>query len=95
MQKAPNPTHFNTNGTTQGASADALALSVKRVVTQYFTDLGGEPSSDLYAMMLTNIEKPLLEVVMQEAGGNQTRAAAWLGLNRNTLHKKLKNAGLE
>jgi Fis family transcriptional regulator len=35
------------------------------------------------------VEKPLLEVVMQRAGQNQSRAAEWLGLNRNTLRKKL------
>jgi Fis family transcriptional regulator, factor for inversion stimulation protein len=77
------------------ASKGELALCVKRAVNQYFDDLSGEPSSDLYAMLLANIEKPLLEVVMQRAAGNQTRAALWLGLNRNTLNKKLKAAGLE
>ncbi len=80
---------------TSDAAKSELALCVKRAVNQYFDDLSGESSSDLYAMLLANIEKPLLEVVMQRAGGNQTRAAIWLGLNRNTLNKKLKNAGLE
>ncbi len=81
--------------TSAEAAKGELALCVKRAVSQYFDDLSGEPSSDLYAMLLANIEKPLLEVVMQRAGGNQTRAALWLGLNRNTLNKKLKAAGLE
>ena len=40
-------------------------------------------------MVLQAVEKPLLEVVMQRAGQNQSRAAEWLGLNRNTLRKKL------
>ena len=72
-----------------------LSRCVKSVVLQYFDDLGGEPSVDLHAMLIASIEKPLLELVMQRAGGNQTQAARWLGLNRNTLNKKLKAAGLE
>jgi Fis family transcriptional regulator len=43
----------------------------------------------MYEMLLRLVEKPLLEVVMQHAGNNQSRAAEWLGLNRNTLRKKL------
>jgi Fis family transcriptional regulator len=43
----------------------------------------------LHALMVQVIEKPLLEVVMKHAEGNQSRAAEWLGLNRNTLRKKL------
>jgi Fis family transcriptional regulator len=44
---------------------------------------------DLHDMMVRVVEKPLLEVVMQHAANNQSRAAEWLGLNRNTLRKKL------
>jgi len=40
-------------------------------------------------MLVRVVEKPLLEVVMEEASHNQSRAAEWLGLNRNTLRKKL------
>ena len=43
----------------------------------------------MYDMMVRVVEKPLLEVVMQHAANNQSRAAEWLGLNRNTLRKKL------
>jgi len=43
----------------------------------------------MYDMMVRVVEKPLLEVVMQQAAQNQSRAAEWLGLNRNTLRKKL------
>jgi Fis family transcriptional regulator len=43
----------------------------------------------MYDMLLNVVEKPLLDVVMQRAGQNQSRAAEWLGLNRNTLRKKL------
>ena len=55
----------------------------------YFRDLGGETPDGMYDMLVHLVEKPLLEVVMQQADNNQSRAAQWLGLNRNTLRKKL------
>ena len=55
----------------------------------YFRDLGGIEPNGMYDMMVQVVEKPLLEVVMRHAEGNQSRAAQWLGLNRNTLRKKL------
>ena len=55
----------------------------------YFSDLRGTEPDRMYDMMVRVIEKPLLEVVMQQAAQNQSRAAEWLGLNRNTLRKKL------
>ena len=55
----------------------------------YFKDLRGTEPDRLYDMMVQVVEKPLLEVVMAHAAQNQSRAAQWLGLNRNTLRKKL------
>ena len=55
----------------------------------YFRDLAGTKPNDLYAMMVKVVERPLLEVVLSQAEHNQSRAAEWLGLNRNTLRKKL------
>ena len=55
----------------------------------YFRDLDGTDPGGMYDMMVRVVEKPLLEVVMQHAEHNQSRAAEWLGLNRNTLRKKL------
>ncbi len=55
----------------------------------YFNDLRGTEPDRMYDMMVRVVEKPLLEVVMQQADQNQSRAAEWLGLNRNTLRKKL------
>ena len=55
----------------------------------YFKDLHGTEPAGLYDMMVHALEKPMLEVVMQQADHNQSRAAQWLGLNRNTLRKKL------
>jgi Fis family transcriptional regulator len=51
--------------------------------------MAGEEPDGMYDMLLNVVEKPLLEVVMQRAEQNQSRAAEWLGLNRNTLRKKL------
>jgi Fis family transcriptional regulator len=51
--------------------------------------MNGEEPTGMYDMLLNAVEKPLLEVVMNRAEQNQSRAAEWLGLNRNTLRKKL------
>lgn len=63
--------------------------SVRHGLDEYFKDLGRETPHELYAMMLGIVEKPMLEVVMRQAGNNQSKAAEWLGMNRNTLRKKL------
>ena len=55
----------------------------------YFKDLEGTEPAGIYDMMVKVVEKPMLEVVMNQADHNQSRAAEWLGLNRNTLRKKL------
>jgi Fis family transcriptional regulator, factor for inversion stimulation protein len=62
---------------------------VRSSLEGYFRDLGGTEPDGMYDMMVKVVEKPLLEVVMQHADNNQSRAAEWLGLNRNTLRKKL------
>ena len=62
---------------------------VRASLESYFKDLRGTEPAGLYDMMVQALEKPMLEVVMQEADHNQSRAAQWLGLNRNTLRKKL------
>ena len=62
---------------------------VRDSLENYFKDLHGTEPDRIYEMMVRVVEKPLLEVVMQHAEQNQSRAAEWLGLNRNTLRKKL------
>ena len=62
---------------------------VRTSLESYFKDLHGTEPDGMYDMMVRVVEKPLLEVVMQHADQNQSRAAQWLGLNRNTLRKKL------
>ncbi len=72
-----------------------IALCVRRVLKKYFHDLDGESASSLHELFMTSMEKPLIEEVLQRAGHNQSRAAEWLGVNRNTLRKKMQQYGLE
>ena len=63
--------------------------SIRDNLQIYFRDLSGIEPAGLYDMVMRAVEKPLLQKVMQQAEHNQSRAAEWLGLNRNTLRKKL------
>lgn len=62
---------------------------IRTSLEQYFKDLRGAEPHSMHEMILAAVEKPLLDVVMQQADGNQSRAAEWLGINRNTLRRKL------
>ena len=62
---------------------------VRASLEAYFKDLRGTEPDGMYDMVVRIAERPLLEVVMQHADQNQSRAAMWLGMNRNTLRKKL------
>ena len=73
---------------------DTLRNCVRRSITDYFNQLDGEAVSDLYQMVLAEMEIPLLGKVLEYTRGNQTKAAELLGLNRGTLRKKLKQYGL-
>lgn len=74
---------------------DPLCQCVRRSLKRYFKDMNGEEPANLYQMVIGEIEKPLLEVVMEHSDSNQTRAARFLGINRNTLRKKLKQYNIE
>jgi Fis family transcriptional regulator len=69
---------------------DPLSACVTHSIQQYFKDLNGEAPKNLHAFFINEVEKPFLQEVMQQVDGNQSRAAALLGINRNTLRKKLK-----
>ena len=70
-------------------SQPSIEDCVRASLQTYFRDLDGTEPSGLYDMLIKVVERPLLDVVMQAADHNQSRAAEWLGLNRNTLRKKL------
>ncbi len=62
---------------------------VRESLEQYFKDLRGAEPNAMHEMLIQTVEKPLLDVVMKQAQGNQSKAAEWLGMNRNTLRRKL------
>lgn len=64
---------------------------IRENLNAYFKDLQGVEPAAMYDMILRTVEKPMLEAVMKHADSNQSRAAAWLGINRNTLHRKLQD----
>ncbi len=67
-----------------------VADSVKRSLERYFKDMDGEKPTSIYEMVLKNIEKPMIETVLQHAEGNLSLAAEMLGINRATLRKKMQ-----
>ena len=71
-----------------------LDVAVVSSLERYFDDLEGTQPSSIYEMVIEAVERPMLEVVMREAHGNQLRASEMLGINRNTLRKKLQHHGM-
>lgn len=71
-----------------------ISESVHRTLDQYFRDLDGEEPSAIYDMVIQNVERPMLAFVLDRAGGNQSIAARMLGINRNTLRRKLSEHDL-
>jgi Fis family transcriptional regulator, factor for inversion stimulation protein len=62
---------------------------IRETLEQYFSDLRGAEPHGVREMIVNTVEKPMLDVVMRHAEGNQSKAAEWLGINRNTLRRKL------
>ena len=62
---------------------------IRASLEQYFKDLRGAEPHSVHDMVMLTVEKPMLEVIMRHADGNQSKAAEWLGINRNTLRRKL------
>ncbi|NKB64612.1 MAG: DNA-binding transcriptional regulator Fis [Gammaproteobacteria bacterium] len=71
-----------------------LSEHVKESVENYFESLNGEQPYGVYSMVLSEMERPLLTVVMKHCQNNQSKASKVLGINRNTLRKKLESYGL-
>ena len=72
-----------------------MARMVRKAIDGYFKDLDGEKASGVYDMVIHCVETPLLESVLHRVQGNQTHAAEMLGINRNTLRKKIKVHGIK
>lgn len=75
--------------------SDPLRECVREALGNYLTHLNGHPASNLYDLVLAEVERPLLETVMRYTRSNQTHAAALLGMSRSTLRKKLAQYGIE
>ncbi len=67
---------------------------IRRNLNRYFRDLDGETPHAIYDMVIASVEKPMLEVIMKQAAGNQTIAADMLGISRSTLRRKLTEYNL-
>lgn len=78
----------------QNSNPKPLRNSVKQALNNFLSQLDGQDPDDLYELVLSEVEAPLLEEVMTYTRGNQTRAATMLGINRGTLRKKLKKYGM-
>ena len=72
-----------------------LSQSINESLEDYFTHLDGQPPHAIYDMVLGCVEKPMIEFILNKVGGNQSKAAEILGLNRNTLRKKMAQYHLE
>ena len=66
-----------------------ISACINGALSTYFANLDGETPAAIYDMVIKSVERPMIEVILQQAGGNQTLAAEMLGINRNTLRKKI------
>ena len=72
-----------------------LSQCINESLEDYFTHLDGQPPHAIYDMVLGCVEKPMIEFILNKVGGNQSKAAEVLGINRNTLRKKMAQYHLE
>ena len=75
--------------------ASALQKSVENAIHEYLSDLDGEIPCNLFDTVISEIEQPLLQTVLQHCNNNQCKTATFLGINRGTLRKKLKHYQIE
>ena len=83
-------TFTQTTTTSDSTTEQPLRVSVDRAIETYLGDIGDQSVTNLYDIVLSEVEEPLLKAVMDFARGNQSKAAVLLGLSRGTLRKKLK-----
>ncbi len=89
-QESANGSEFNQNQTSGSTLREHVALSMQ----SYLKQMNGQPLNEVYDLVLTQVEEPLLNAIMEHTRNNQTKAAQVLGLNRGTLRKKLKRYNL-
>lgn len=74
--------------------SNKVSEAITESLDDYFTHLDGQPPHAIYEMVLSCVEQPMLEYILNKVGGNQSKAAAILGINRNTLRKKMAQYNL-
>ncbi len=79
----------------QAHNSSSLGIHVKEVMEKYFSDMDGHQPTELYELILSQIEIPLFEIVLDYTGGNVSRAAEILGLNRGTFRNRLKKYDMQ
>jgi two-component system nitrogen regulation response regulator GlnG len=79
------------------AANDELSLEevVRLKLKEYFRQIRDVDPNDLYDMIIERVERPLIELTLERTRGNQLKAAALLGINRNTLHKKITHLKID
>lgn len=75
--------------------AITLRQHVQKTVSRYLQDMGNTTPENLYQMLLSEIEPPLIEEILKRTGGNQSRAADILGITRNTLRTKMQRYSIK
>jgi Fis family transcriptional regulator len=75
-------------------TATCLNQHVQRAVEQYLEDMGSTPPDNLHELIIREVERPLIQTVLEHAGGNQSRAAHLLGITRATLRNRIQRYGL-
>ncbi len=89
------PTKVKKNSIQKTAAPKCLSDNVRLAMEKYFNDLDGHDPKELHDLIISQVEKPLFETVLNHTRGNVSRAACVLGLNRGTLRNRLKKYGLE
>lgn len=73
---------------------ETLSDCVRSALRYYLDHLGGHEVDDLHRMVIGEVERPMIETVLEHTQGNLTRTAAMLGMSRNTLRKKMTQYGI-
>lgn len=77
------------------STSKCLCDNVKEVIEKYFRDMDGHEPDNLHELIMSQVEKPLIESVIDSTRGNLSRAAQLLGLNRGTLRNRMQKYGLD
>ena len=94
MSTVTQPADEMTDNTHKEQEISQLYNAVKHSVRRYLYELDGSSPNEMYDMVLRQVERPLLEAVLDYTHGNQSKAAEYLGLNRGTLRKKIRDYNL-